>query len=221
MMLKRGNILFHASGIEHLGSGMAIAGFSGAGKSTMALHMMRRGLKFVSNDRIMAGEIGRGVVMHGVPKLPRVNPGTVLTNPKLISVIPEEEREEFLKLPADELWDLEHKYDVHIDEIFGPEKVVLNAPMRSLIILNWKRDVEAKVKSEKVDLYRRRDLLKAFMKDTGLFFLEGRHETKYNGTEEAYLKLLENVQVYELSGGVDFEDATEILMDILDGQIKK
>ncbi|MBN2754373.1 MAG: HprK-related kinase B [Candidatus Goldbacteria bacterium] len=216
-LLKKGGLLMHASGICYQNNGMCISGFSGAGKSTMALNMMRRGMKFISNDRVIAVKEKGGIVMKGIPKLPRVNPGTVLGNSALINVIPEEEREEYFRIPVDELWELEHKYDVKIDEVFGKNRFVLEAPMKSLVILNWKRGAEQKVKCEKVDLYRKRNLLPAFMKDTGLFFIQYSGEMQYDGTEEAYLKLFENMPVYEITGGVDFDEATEILIEIIEG----
>ncbi len=217
-MLKSGGLLFHASGVTTKGRGMVISGFSGAGKSTMALNMMNRGIKFVSNDRIIIKKGREGLTMHGVPKLPRVNPGTVLTNPRLAPVIPEEERADFLKVPKDELWNLEHKYDVYIDEIYGKDKFVLSSSMDSIIVLNWKRGERSPVKAEKVDLYRRRDLLPAFMKSTGLFFLEYDSDPHYVDSEEAYLSMLERADAYEITGGINFDEASEILMDILEGE---
>ena len=110
--LDRGGLLAHAAAVNHQGRGLALAGFSGMGKSTLALHLMSRGLNFISNDRLLVQEAGRGVVMRGVPKLPRINPGTALNNPDLVSVIPEDEKEVFGQMSTDEIWTLEHKYDV-------------------------------------------------------------------------------------------------------------
>lgn len=118
--LDDGYLLCHASAVTAGGRGAAVAGFSGMGKSTMALHLMSAGADFVSNDRLMIKRAGDRLAMRGVPKLPRVNPGTILGNPDLAGVILDEDRARCEALPAEELWSLEEKHDVFIDTCFGP-----------------------------------------------------------------------------------------------------
>lgn len=89
---------------------------------------MSNGTRFVSNDRLILEDSPDGLIMNGVAKLPRINPGTVLNNPHLASVIPEEEKQTFRDLPEDILWHVERKFDVPIDECFGQEN--LSLPLR-------------------------------------------------------------------------------------------
>lgn len=207
--LNQGCLLGHAAGVKTSSNGLALAGFSGMGKSTLALHLMSLGTTFVSNDRLLVRQNGGRAKMTGVAKLPRINPGTALNNPDLASVIPPEEREEFAALASDEIWELEHKYDVDIAQCFGSNRFELNSPLDMLAILNWHRDQEGLVFSE-VDLDERRDLLAAFKKDWGLFFLNNGREPDHS--DQAYLDGLKGVRVFELSGGVDFLGAAKLLM---------
>lgn len=212
--LRQGCLLGHAAGIGlHDGYGLALAGFSGMGKSTLALHLMSRGTDFISNDRVMIRENTVGLFMYGVAKLPRINPGTALNNPDLATVIPPQDRERFANLATEELWDLEHKYDVFIDQCFGPGRFSLGAPMTGLVILNWQRGKTPTVTRE-VDIRQRRDLLPAFMKSTGLFFLP-EHGEEIDHTEDAYLELLAKTRVFEISGGIDFDRACDDCLAIL------
>ncbi|SHL15574.1 HprK-related kinase B [Desulfatibacillum alkenivorans DSM 16219] len=212
--LEKGCLLGHAAGVSFEDKGLALAGFSGAGKSTLALHIMSLGAHFVSNDRLMVENKADETLMYGVAKLPRINPGTALNNPDLASVMPAEDKERFSKLPTKELWDLEHKYDAHIDECFGPGKFHLSAPMNGLFILHWTHSGEP-MEIRRVNPDERRDLLAAFMKTTGLFYLPPQGDEEKDPPAEVYVEGLKKVAVYELFGGVDFAKAAELGMRFL------
>ncbi|WP_034640898.1 HprK-related kinase B [Desulfovibrio inopinatus] len=220
IVIKRGSLLFHAAGVAVDGLGLSLAGFSGAGKSTLALHIMRRGTDFISNDRLMVRRRESGLEMIGVPKMPRVNPGTVVNNPSLSSVMSKEEFDRFSRMPTSELWDLEHKYDAMVDTCFGPNKFKLRAQMAGLILLHWKR-TDDPVVATRVNLKERRDLMPAFMKDVGLFFEMDDPAETLDFSEQAYLALLDDCPVLELTGGIDFDAATEICLAFLQEQLEK
>ena len=212
--LCRGCVLGHAAGIILNGKGIAMAGFSGAGKSTFALHMMSKGATFVSNDRLMVEKTAKGLRMHGVAKLPRINPGTILNNENLSNLISDEEKEEFRELSMEELWKLEQKYDAPIDTCFGENRFALSWPMHGLIILNWKHNGGPLVVNE-VDPAKRQDLLPAFMKETGLFFWPETRCDKPDYLKETYVDFLKRCRMWEFSGGIDFEKATAACIELV------
>ncbi|QGY38643.1 HprK-related kinase B [Pseudodesulfovibrio cashew] len=209
--LNQGGFLGHAAGVVHNGRGISLAGFSGAGKSTLALHLMSKGTTFVSNDRVMVEADGAGLTMYGVAKQPRINPGTALNNPDLCKIVEPDLRQEFLSMPVEELWQLEHKYDALIDECYGLGRFALKSPMDALVILNWKRDA-GEMRVAKVDPKERKDLLPAFMKPTGLFYLPDNPERQNDPGVEAYAELLSGADLIEISGGVDFDRAAEVCL---------
>ena len=209
--LCRGALLGHAAGVLSNGRGWGLAGFSGAGKSTLALHLMSHGAVFVSNDRLMIRKNGDGLTMSGVAKLPRINPGTALNNPNLTGILSESDRKRFSALSESDLWSLEHKYDAPIDACFGPGRFVLEGTMDGLAILNWKRG-DGPPTVQKVDLARRPDLLPAFMKSTGLFFLPYDGCVMPDPTEAAYADLLSACTVLEIAGGIDFDAAAKEIL---------
>jgi len=213
--LCQGGILGHAAGVIYNGKGLALAGFSGAGKSTLSLHLMNHGAVFVSNDRLMIEKRSENLFMYGVAKLPRINPGTVLNNPNLIGIMTNEEQKNFSELPAEELWQLEHKYDAPIDQCFGADRFILDSQMHGLVILNWKKN-NKDTNIQQVDLNKRRDLLPAFMKSTGLFFTPYDKCRMPEPTEENYIAHLSLCKVWEITGGIDFEKAAEKCIRELD-----
>ena len=211
--LNKGALLGHAAAVFSNGLGIAVAGFSGMGKSTLALHLMNVGADFVSNDRLVMDNAGDQLVMSGVAKWPRINPGTALNNPSLCGVLTAREQADYKQLPREALWRLEHKYDVMIDQCYGPDRFRLNAPLDRLVLLNWQLGA-GPMKSEEISLGHHRPLLQAIMKDTGLFYLP-ENGLPQNPSEDQYFDLLSSCRTLVLSGGADFEQATRAIMDWL------
>jgi HprK-related kinase B len=213
-LLDRGWLLGHAAGVsDRAGRGLALAGFSGKGKSTLGLHLMERGLWFVSNDRLLVRRGPRGLEMAGVAKLPRINPGTALNNPALAQVMPPAEAARCRGLAPGELWALEQKYDVYLDQCFGPGRFRLGAGLEGLVVLTWSREAGPPVMSLAAEP-RRAELLEAFIKPPGLFYLPpaGGGPDLSRG---AYLAELAACPIYEIGGGVDFAAATRAAAAIL------
>ncbi|MDY6906572.1 MAG: HprK-related kinase B [Thermodesulfobacteriota bacterium] len=212
--LDRGYLLGHASGVVYNGRGLAMAGFAGSGKSTLALHVMGiEGVQYLSNDRIMMKIREGRPVMKGLPKLPRINPGTALNNPSLASIVPSHERERYQRLSDEERWTLEQKYDVFIDDHFGPGRMVLNGPMDGLVILNWSRETKGQCTIREIDPRASLPLLDSIIKSPGLFY---RPSTPIeHPSPEDYAALLTHCRVFEVTGGVDFDYATRFCFRFL------
>jgi HprK-related kinase B len=210
-LLRQDWVLCHAAGVCGHGTGLALAGLSGGGKSTLALHLVSQGLDFVSNDRLLVRRQGTTTVMSGVPKHPRINPGTILNNPDLAPAMPEERRAALADLPVDELWPLEEKYDADIEALYGAGRVRLFSAVHGLIILNWTRGGDAPTRLQPVALAERADLLGAVMKNPGPFHLWPA------GTPldpAPYLRHLHGVPTYEMTGRVDFAAATRLCRNL-------
>jgi HprK-related kinase B len=213
--LQNNSLLFHASGVALGESGLALSGFSGMGKSTLALHMMDLGFDFVSNDRLLIHKTDGSLVMDGLVKYPRINPGTILNNPMLESIIPEQKRRELSLLDPSELRKLEQKYDVILDKLYGEDRFHLSAKLTGLVVLNWdwhKIDVHLK----KINLRNHSMLLQAFMKTPGLFYYSGK---SYEQSEERYISLLDTCPVYVVEGGVNFKNLAITLKQIVDSSV--
>jgi HprK-related kinase B len=213
-LLDRGYLLAHAAGVANATRGLAMAGMSSAGKSSLALHLMSEGLTFISNDRLMLRDEG-GLIMKGVAKLPRINPGTAMNNPNLATVMSPEEQAEAAKLSTDDLWQLEQKYDVFIDQCFGPNRFRLSSPMSGLVVLSWQRTGEP-LQVRRVDLAERPDLLGAVMKAAGVFYETDNGDETPDFSPEAYIELLRDCPVFEFTGGVDFPEATRRCAEFLE-----
>jgi HprK-related kinase B len=213
LRLHEGWSLCHASGIAHPspmgGRGIGIAARAGAGKSTLALHLMSSGLSFVSNDRLLIRDTGHGAEMAGIPKMPRVNPGTLLNNPDLHGILPAHRQRELAQLPREQIWDLEEKYDVLIDQVYGKGRTLYRASLVGLLILNWSwSNGSAPTRFEPIDLESRPDLLGLVMKSPGVFHRDaaGRSAAQTAQPEPArYLEAVRQTRVWEATGRPQFD----------------
>lgn len=217
-----GWILGHASGVAGKGpagaKALALCGFSGMGKSTLALHLVARGCDFLSNDRVLVeSNPETGPVLHGIPKHPRLNPGTALGNPELAPLLscalPAALRRACEHLAPEALRAVEDKYDARIDVCFGPSRFRLAAPLAGLAVLNWKHG-GGPLTARRVDLAERRDLLEALRKEPGAFYLPDALRTARLSAEEC-LEALAGVPALELCGGSDFPAAATACLELL------
>ena len=214
-MLRRGHVLFHASAVSWRGQSVVMAGPAGAGKSTAALHCIEGGFRFVSNDRVLAKQRAGAVEVLGYPKQPRVNPGTLLTHPRLSSLLPSEERARLNALPPDELWNLEEKRDVDLDLVYGPGTVDLSARMRALVLLRWHRR-GGSVRVRPIEVSEALSNLPLFYKDLGAFDLDLEpNASALADVEQRYRALLTRVTLVDVTGSPDFGRLVKLVSDLV------
>ena len=213
-------LICHASGLVRDGRCLAMAGLSGGGKSTLMLRMMDTpGVSYLTNDRLFIRSGDGATEAVGIPKLPRINPGTIVHNPALHGLLTTEQRDDYLAMPPDQLWILEDKYDVHIDRVYGPGRISEQASLSAFLVLNWERDSRP-LKVVRVNLDERRDLLAAIMKSPGPFyqFTDGRFfKDTTTLDQEPYLQTLDGIDIFEASGGLDFDALSQHCLDELMG----
>lgn len=212
-------LICHAACIVHDGKAMAVAGFSGGGKSSLMLTMMEhKNTRFLTNDRLFINASDAGVNAAGIPKMPRINPGTIVHNMRLHDLIEESQRKGLLALPNEELWQLEDKYDADIERFYGLERIQYQAPFHALLILNWSRDSEQITEINQVNIAERTDLLAAVMKSPGPFYQDQTGtfiDDQYQANPQDYIDALNDVAVFEATGKVDFERLSSLYLAAL------
>lgn len=212
-------LLGHASALQIHNHGLAIAGLSGGGKSTLMLHLLEEGQHFISNDRLlMKQQVDGSLSMRGIPKQPRINPGTIVHNPRLQNLISQTERERFLAMPEESLRALEQKYDAPVNQLYHENCYQSEARLDALFILNWQAQGKQPTQVTEVDINNRKELLPAIMKTPGPFYAPDQNGFLANGFEpepQDYQTLLQHCKVYEITGKIDFEAAKQQILDIL------
>ena len=213
---RQGYVLGHASAFNINGNTTAIAASSGGGKSTLMLKALETELaQFLSNDRVLFQHDGKQTNILGVAKHPRVNPGTLLHSDRLAPILPAEERTRFASLPGKELWGIEQKYDVLIPQHYGDNKVALTGTLNNLVLLDWSLDTSATTELTPVNIHETPHALEGLRKSPGPFFQtsEGQFPPEQSQPLSVYTDNLKGVQVWRLSGKVDFDQAIHQLQE--------
>jgi len=223
--LRQGFTLGHASGFSVKGEVTAIAAGSGGGKSTLMLRCLENPERdFLTNDRLLLKNTGpkktelknteQGTQAIGLAKLPRVNPGTLLHSERLRHILPESRQDTLRQMPQSELWSLEEKYDVQIEDEYGPNRVCLAGNLSRLIMLDWSLDSVESTQIEQVDLSQQAYAIEGLRKRPGPFYQDGDGifaDLNAIDSVEHYANELANVTVYRLTGKIDFDRAYELI----------
>lgn len=218
--LREGWHLCHAAAVTRGERTLAISGLSGGGKSTSILRMMDiDGVQFLSNDRMLVSPSYPPRAL-GIPKHPRINPGTIIGNPRLHGLLTPERRGELEAMPVSELWELEEKHDLIISQVYGPDRMCLSGILTDFWVLNWHRDSREPTRVTPVELAERPDLLDAVIKSVGPFhqYDDGHFEPNGAAPKRApYLSALKDVRVCEVSGRIDFDAIAQEGRRLFDG----
>lgn len=214
--LSQGFELGHASAFNCHGKVTAIAAGSGGGKSTLMLRCLEDNTRnFLTNDRLLfKNEEGR-VTAVGIAKLPRVNPGTLLNSERLKHILPASRQVELEQMPISELWGLEEKYDVQIEDEYGRGRVVLQGELANLVMLDWSLDSDEPTALLPVDLSSEAEEIDGLRKRPGPFYQNHEGQFSQDLNELApltqYCQALAPVNVYRLTGKIDFDRAFELM----------
>lgn len=214
LLQKAEGQIFHAAGVSKNFVGMGLAGQSGRGKSTLCLKLLGGGIDFVSNDRLVVDQEDGYLMMNGIPKYPRVNPGTVLHQPNIQSIMTGEEIETYSAMSKEELWPIEKKYDVKIEKYFDACEFKFDAEMKYFVFINWDPSSDAEMSLQEINIANRKELLPHVMKSPGLMLPKSKSRLEPL-SEKAYVDLLSHCTLMEISGGVDFEKARQDLLSLL------
>ncbi len=195
LLEQTGGAMFHASAAVQGGKAIAIIGQSGSGKSSVTVRLLEHGFDFLTNDRLMVSSRRGRVVADGLPKLPRVNPGTLLASKHTRHVVDAKSRKAYERLKPADLWMIEEKHDLDVRKTLR-RRWLLSAPLACALVLDWRGDGPTTL--QRLSAGGAVDAIRATTKSFGPF-------DKRLGmrSDSALLELAQKVPVFRVSGKVD------------------
>jgi HprK-related kinase B len=211
-LMDRGGAMIHASAVtDGQGRALAIMAQSGMGKSSVAVRLMEQGFDFISNDRvILEPPLGAAnIIAHGLPKLPRVNPGTLLDGENTRVVLDAAKRDRYEALPREELWQVEDKYDLEVDRVLG-RRWMLYGELKAALVLNWRHGGEG-IRLQKLTPDQALAELRHVRKDFGVFDVR-----LVSRSDAALADTARRVAIYRVTGQAD---PARLARELRDGRV--
>lgn len=218
-MNERGWVIIHGAGLELGGVGFALVGGAGAGKTTTMLKIVAEGGTYISNDRLIVRReaAGERFEMLGVAKWPRVCAGTMHGDPALRRLLPAEAAARYERMSFDELFGLEEKYDVDVAATYGRGRARDACRFGRMYYLMWSRHGEG-LTIEPMDTSTEQfwELFGPNLsRDAGVFDRRQRSSRWTPERAARYRRDLQGMQVFAVSGKLDFDRAASALLDHL------
>jgi HprK-related kinase B len=211
-LMDLGGSMIHASAVcDAAGRTIAVMGQSGMGKSSVAVRLMEQGFDYISNDRVILEPYltEERVEAHGLPKLPRVNPGTLLDGDKTRFILDPASQNRYSALPREELWKVEEKYDIEVEKVLG-RRWVLSGDLRVALVLNWRHGGDG-LRLQRLTPSQALTELKLVAKTFGVFDMR-----LVSRTEAALAETARRVPVYRVTGR---PDPAQLARDLAGGRL--
>lgn len=106
--------------------------------------------------------------MVGTPKLPRANPGTLLSIPSLTRLLSDEERESYANMNRKDLWALERKCNVDVRALYGENAWRDQSSVDIMFLLGWQLEGVG-WKTRQLDQVRANNTMKQLIKGLGTY----------------------------------------------------
>ena len=120
------------------GDAIVFLGNSGSGKSSLALQLIEHGgYEFLSNDRVLMRAQKDRIVRRRTAEEAAREPGHAAGQRVASRLVPRPRRQVYEQLPREELWQLEEKTDVDVQEHLGARSH-LQAPLGRIYSLEWR-----------------------------------------------------------------------------------
>lgn len=214
-LLLRGGLLANSAGIDLNGRGLVICGIIGSGKSTLAMQMLRQGdCAFVSQKQLVIRQNRGAISMTGIPKHPSHNAPSVPRTKTSSLAIPPDDLEVVERVGGDEFWQMEQEFDLPSLDVYSDNRFVLSSSPAGIVFLSWRRD-DLPLRINEISLVERPDLLRTLIGDPGILYRPVHSNLEIEPTHENYLRMIGKCRAFELTGGVDFPQASEFCLDFL------
>lgn len=208
-LVDRGYLTFKGSALVRDGRGIALVGGPDGARRALAVTLVARGCRWVTEDMLLVRVASGHVEMRGLPGLLRLGPGAMLAHPALRATLSADEHARYDGRSWRDLRDIDTRYVVDAAEAFGPEGTAEGGALAMIATLHWRAGADAEEPAiaplARSDAY---EVLAEATHSFGLYDLSGTLPPNFHRLQ----RMAETVAMRAISGPIDLAAGADVLL---------
>ncbi len=208
-LVERGYLTLKGSALTRDGRGIALVGGPDSARRALAVTLLGRGFRWVTEDSLLVRVAVGHVEMRGLPGLLRLGPAAMLAHPTLRAMLPDDERARYEGQTWRELREVEARYVVDAADAFGADGIATEGVLEMIVALGWKNGELSGTPT--ITPLARPDAYEALADATrsyGLYDLRGTLPPNFHRLQ----RIAETVTMHAVSGPVDLQTVADALV---------
>jgi HprK-related kinase B len=208
-LVDRGYLTLKGSALVRDGRGIALVGGPDIARRALAVTLVARGCRWVTEDLLLVRVAAGHVEMRGLPGLLRLGPGAMLAHPTLRATLSDDERAQYEGKNWRELREVETRYVVDAAEAFGADGIAEGGTLEMIAALRWKASAENESTTVaplvRSDAY---EILAEATRSFGLYDLSGTLPPNFHRLQ----RMAETVAMRAVTGPIDLAAVADALL---------
>ncbi len=208
-LVERGYLTLKGSALTRNGRGIALVGGPDTARRALAVTLLGRGFRWVTEDSLLVRVSAGQVEMRGLPGLLRLGPAAMLAHPALRALLSDDERARYEGQTWRDLREIEARYVLEAADVFGADGIATSGVLEMIVALRWKGgETEG---TTTIAPLARSDAYEALADATrsyGLYDLRGALPANFHRLQ----RIAETVTMHAVSGPVDLQTVADALV---------
>ncbi len=208
-LVERGYLTLKGSALARDGRGIALVGGPDTARRALAVTLLGRGFRWVTEDSLLVRVAAGQVEMRGLPGLLRLGPAAMLAHPALRAMLSDDERARYAGQTWRDLREIEARYVVEAADVFGLDGVAAGGVLEMIVALRWKgggtEGTPTVVPLARSDAY---EALADATRSYGLYDLRGALPPNFHRLQ----RIAETVTMHAVTGPVDLQTVADALV---------
>lgn len=208
-LVERGYLTLKGSALARDGRGIALIGGPDTARRALAVTLLGRGFRWVTEDSLLVRVADGHIEMRGLPGLLRLGPAAMLAHPTLRAMLSDDEHARYAGQTWRDLREIEARYVVDAADAFGPDGVATDGILQMIVALRWKGS--ATEATPTIAPLARSDAYEALADATrsyGLYDLRATLPPNFHRLQ----RIAETVTMHAVTGPVDLQSVAAALV---------